>query len=78
MKITEKHIKKIVGMSVIALTFLVVLAIIFKPELQENKLLIHVLGIVEAAFTFVVGYYFGSSKSSQDKDERTKDDNNVS
>lgn len=75
MKMTEQHIKMIVGLSVIALMFVVTLSIIYIPELSENKLLIHLLGIVEGALMIVVGYYFGSSKSSQDKDKRTKDEN---
>ena len=64
----------IVGLSVIALMFLVTISIILLPELAENKLLIHLLGIIEGALMIVVGYYFGSSKSSQDKDQRTKDE----
>ena len=71
---TERHIKMIVGISVLALMFLITISIIFIPSLAENKLLIHLLGIIEGALMIVVGYYFGSSKSSQDKDKKLRDE----
>ncbi len=45
------------------LVFLAV-AIIFIPSVNENKLLIHLLGIVEGVAISIFGYYFGSSKES--------------
>jgi len=54
----------IIGISVFV--FMVV-AIVFKPELQENKLLIHLLGMVEGVAITIFSYYFGSSKGSKDK-----------
>jgi hypothetical protein len=74
MKMTEGHIKMIVGLSVILLMFLITAAIIQNPSLKENTLLIHLLGVIEGALMIVVGYYFGSSKSSQDKDKRDRDE----
>ena len=74
MRLNEKHIKMIVGLSVIVLQFVIVFAIIFKPDLKDNPLMIHLLGVIEGALMFVVGYYFGSSKSSEDKDKRINDD----
>lgn len=62
----------IVGLSVLVLMFVITGAIITHPELKENALLIHLLGVIEGALMIVVGYYFGSSKSSQDKDERNQ------
>lgn len=74
MKLNEKHIKMIVALSVLALMFIVTFSIVSVPSLEENKLLIHLLGVIEGALMFVVGYYFGSSKSSQDKDKRIRDE----
>ncbi len=74
MKLNEKHIKMIVGLAVIVLQFVIVFAVIFKPDLKDNPLMIHLLGVIEGALMFVVGYYFGSSKSSQDKDKRISDE----
>tara|TARA_R110002051_G_C8383542_1_gene445555 strand:- start:75 stop:557 length:483 start_codon:yes stop_codon:yes gene_type:complete len=54
----------IIGISVFV--FMVV-AIVFKPELQENKLLIHLLGMVEGVAITIFSYYYGSSKGSKDK-----------
>ena len=38
------------------------------PDSNKDALLI-VLGVMAAGFTQVIGYFFGSSKSSQAKDE---------
>jgi len=56
--------------------FFVSAAIIFMPELQENKLIVHLLAVVESVLLLVVGYYYGSSKGSTDKNKliNKKDD----
>jgi hypothetical protein len=54
----------IIGISVFV--FMVV-AIVFKPELQDNKLLIHLLGMVEGVAITIFSYYYGSSKGSKEK-----------
>ncbi len=76
MKLNENTMKLIVGISSVILMFLISIAIIFIPELQENKLMIHLLAVVESVLMLVVGYYFGSSKSSTDKNKllNRKDD----
>ena len=51
---------------VLVFVFMVV-AIVFKPELQDNKLLIHLLGMVEGVAITIFSYYYGSSKGSKDK-----------
>ncbi len=45
----------------------IVIAIVYKPELQNNKLLIHLLGMIEGVALSIFMYYFGSSKGSKDK-----------
>ena len=52
----------VVGLSVFV--FMVV-AIVFIPELQNNKLLIHLLGMVEGIALTIFAYYFGNSKPSK-------------
>jgi len=47
----------------------IIVAIVYKPELQDNKLLIHILGMVEVVSTAIFFYYFGSSKGSADKNK---------
>lgn len=59
----------IIGISVFV--FMVV-AIVFKPELQDNKLLIHLLGMVEGVAITIFTYYFGSSKGSKEKTQLLK------
>ena len=62
---------KIVGFAVIALTVGVVGIVLFKSmDDFQQKVAIHVLGIVEGAFIGMVTYYFGSSQGSKDKQEK--------
>jgi len=75
MKVTQNTMKIIVGASVIALMLVCVLAVIFVPAVAENKMMIHLLGIIEGALLTVVNYYFGSSKGSSDKNKMLKDEN---
>lgn len=44
-------------------------AILFIPASQENKLFIHLMGIVEGVAMTIFAYYFGTSKSSASKDK---------
>lgn len=57
----------IVGIIGISVFVFMVVAIVFKPELQDNKLLIHLLGMVEGVAITIFSYYYGSSKGSKDK-----------
>ena len=52
-------------------SFLVIIyAVIWVPGMQTNKLFIHLMGLVEGvAVSNLFSYYFGTSKSSKDKDK---------
>ena len=68
-KISDNTLKIIVG-GIILVTFLfIVVAAVFKQELAENNLIIHIVGVIEGSVVTIVAFYFGSSKSSQDKDK---------
>ena len=57
----------IVGVVGISVFVFMVVAIVYKPELQDNKLLIHLLGMVEGVALTIFAYYYGSSKGSKEK-----------
>ena len=69
-KLSENTIKLIVGGIVLASFLFIVIAAIFKKELAENNLIVHIVGVIEGAVVTIVAFYFGSSKSSQDKDKK--------
>ena len=54
------------------LSFLVIIyAVIWVDSTQDNELFIHLMGLVEGvAVSNLFSYYFGTSKSSRDKDKR--------
>jgi hypothetical protein len=78
MKLTDSGIKYFIGGTVLLTFVIIVFAAIFKPVLAENTLLIHILGVLEGALLTMVTFYWGSSKSSQDKDrfKNEKNENN--
>lgn len=51
----------------LATFILMVLAAIYMPEQQENKLFVHLMGIIEGVALTIFAYYFGTSKGSKDK-----------
>ena len=58
---------------IMAIAFLVVVvAVIINPDLSDNTLLIHIIGLIEGALLTAYNFFFGSSKSSQDKDKKNK------
>jgi hypothetical protein len=57
----------VAGFVGLGLFVFIVVSVVYMPQLAENKLLIHVLGIIEGVCTSIFFYYFGSSKSSSDK-----------
>jgi CDP-diglyceride synthetase len=60
----------ILGALVILGFFGVIIYLITVPAPEENKdILLILLGIFGAKFADVVGYFYGSSKGSSDKDE---------
>lgn len=65
--------KTLVG-SVILLIFLMLVLSLTNHEMPEGnrEIIIHVLGIIEGAVMMIVGFYYGSSKGSQAKDETIK------
>ncbi len=70
-------IAKIFLIGVTTVAFLtIIVATILKPELSENTLLIHIVGIIEGALLMKNNFFFGSSKSSQDKDKIMRDGKN--
>jgi hypothetical protein len=59
----------VTGLAGLAAFFIVVYAVIWMPETQDNDLFIHLLGMIEGVVVSnIFAYYFGTSKSSKDKD----------
>ena len=48
----------------------IVYSTIFVTQIQDNKLFIHLVGMVEGVALTIFTYYFGSSKGSKDKDKK--------
>ena len=67
MSTTKDKMKVAVGVTTLALVVTVVLAVIFMPAISENPLVAHIIGIVEGAFLTMLNFYWGTSKSSEDK-----------
>jgi len=62
----------VAGLVGLGLFVFIVVSVVFMPMLADNKLLIHVLGIIEGVCTSIFFYYFGSSKGSSDKNALIK------
>lgn len=70
--ITFKHV---VGMIVMIAFLTGHLALLFKGIPEQNKdPFIHSLGMLDAAVSFIVGYYFGSSSGSKKKSETIEEE----
>jgi len=70
----NKIVTPILALGTVALTFLLYAVIIFVDVDEESKdILIYVLGALTSAVTMVLGYYFGSSAGSKEKDQKIKD-----
>lgn len=54
-------------MTVLLLMSLIVIAIIFKPEIEDNTLVAHILGIFEGALLVLLNFYYGTSDGSKEK-----------
>jgi hypothetical protein len=64
------------GAIIVAGLFLVTYWLIIKDSPPSNKdALLIVLGVLASQFANVIGYFFGSSKGSADKDEMLKNGN---
>lgn len=48
----------------------IIAAILFMPELEENRLFVHLMGLLEGVVvSSLFSYYFGTSKGSKDKQQ---------
>ena len=66
-----KIVVPILALGVTAFSFLLFALLIFVDVKPENKdILIYVLGSLTGAVTMVLGYYFGSSLGSKEKDTK--------
>lgn len=70
----NKIVTPILALGTVGLTFILFGVIIFTDVDAESKdILIYVLGALTSAVTMVLGYYFGSSAGSKEKDSKIKD-----
>jgi hypothetical protein len=70
----NKVVTPILALGTVALTFLLYAVIIFVDVDEQSKdIFIYVLGALTSAVTMVLGYYFGSSAGSKEKDQKIKD-----
>lgn len=71
--VINKLVTPILALGVVGLSFLLFTILIFvdvKPEAKD--ILIYILGVLSAAVTQILSYYFGSSQGSKDKSEEAK------
>lgn len=69
-----KNINSILALGVIALSFVLFTVLIFievKPAAKD--ILIYILGVLSAAVTQILSYYFGSSAGSKEKSKQLDD-----
>jgi hypothetical protein len=70
----NKIVTPILALGTVGLTFILFGVIIFTDVDADSKdILIYVLGALTSAVTMVLGYYFGSSAGSKEKDSKIKD-----
>lgn len=69
----NKLVTPLLALGSVILSFALFAVLIFievKPEAKD--ILIYILGVLSAAITQILSYYFGSSVGSKDKDEKIK------
>lgn len=69
----NKIVTPVLALGVTALSFALFAILIFvevKPEAKD--ILIYILGVLSAAVTQILSYYFGSSAGSKEKDDKMK------
>lgn len=66
----NKIVTPILALSVVALTFILFYILMFKQVGNEKDIIIYVLGVLSAVCTQVVSFYFGSSQSSENKQQQ--------
>jgi len=70
----NKIVTPLLALGTVTLTFMLYAVIIFVDVDEQSKdILIYVLGALTSAVTMVLGYYFGSSAGSKEKDQKIKD-----
>jgi hypothetical protein len=70
----NKIVTPVLALGTVGLTFILYAVIIFVDVDAESKdILIYVLGALTSAVTMVLGYYFGSSMGSKEKDGKIKE-----
>jgi hypothetical protein len=69
----NKLVTPVLALGVTLLTFLLFAVIIFVDVNPLSKdILIYILGVLSAALTQILSYYFGSSLGSKEKDDKMK------
>jgi hypothetical protein len=69
----NKLVTPVLALGVVGLSFILFAILIFvdvKPEAKD--ILIYILGVLSAAVTQILSYYFGSSQGSKDKSDEAK------
>jgi hypothetical protein len=69
----NKLVTPVLALGVVGLSFILFAILIF-VDVQDNAkdILIYILGVLSAAVTQILGYYFGSSQGSKDKEDKLK------
>jgi len=69
----NKIVTPLLALGVVSLSFVLFTILIF-VDVKENAkdILIYILGVLSAAVTQILSYYFGSSQGSKDKSEEAK------
>ncbi len=69
----NKIVTPVLALGVVTLSFVLFAILIFVEVKQEAKdILIYILGVLSAAVTQILSYYFGSSQGSKDKSDEIK------
>ena len=69
----NKVVTPVLALRSVILSFILFAVLIFIDVKAEAKdILIYILGVLSAAITQILSYYFGSSVGSKDKDEQLK------
>jgi hypothetical protein len=71
--VLNKIVTPVLALGVVGLSFILFAILIFvdvKPEAKD--ILIYILGVLSAAVTQILSYYFGSSQGSKDKEDKLK------
>lgn len=69
----NKLVTPVLALGVVGLSFVLFTILIFvdvKPDAKD--ILIYILGVLSAAVTQILSYYFGSSQGSKDKSDEAK------